>query len=178
MSIIIDGIESYKGLVVSKYEASDIMDSYDSNYFAIVWDWSKMRHERICYGSTRSKVGQCTVDASAIVLEAYNICLKMEQWDYNLKMAQYDTEIPAKMPIGAIMHVTRGRTIKGQVVTIRKLYHNDPYNRCLVTAQNGTVHEVYIKNMDVLAVPLTFYNYSPRPEYSPAILALFSSKSA
>ena len=49
----------------------------------------------------------------------------------------------------------------GTVVTIKKIYTNDQYNRGIVSDRDGKNYEVYMQNLEVLAIPYNPETYVP-----------------
>lgn len=172
-------LKQYAGLIVGLFQNSHDL-GYDTSYHALYWDWSKMDTDSFCYGDTRSSqpIANVKVDATPDVLEAYQTNLLIRHYNSVVATRLYETSQPNKT--GLLCLISRGRTAKGTIVTIKKLYHNDPYNRMLVVDQNGTNYEVYAKNLDVLAYPIDFNNYIPlvRPKYSSTAIVLFGNSQA
>lgn len=170
-------LSKFTGLIVALYTNRHDC-GYDTSYHALYWDWTKMDVDSFCYGDTRgdmSQVSTVKVDASPEVKEAYNTSVMLKHYEVIVNTRIYETSQPNKL--GMLCLVSKGRIAKGQIVTIKKLYRNDPYDRMLVMAQNGTVYEVYAKNLEVLFYPVDFTNFRPlvKPKYSKALLTLYKT---
>lgn len=151
MAITTYDVTTHIGLVLSLGRYEDM--GYDTISIAIVWNWDKMAPQEIVYGNTRGLAlaqGAAYVDANPYVLEFYNNYMEHRYYEQRLKELQHDTLYVKE--VGCTCLVARGRTAKGKVVTITAIYTNDSYNRGLVRDADGKTYEVYMKNLEIIAV--------------------------
>lgn len=170
------GKESYKGLVIGKREKHYDL-GYDTTYYALVWDWSTLKTKLVNYADTRcDHNGTCQIDASPEVLEAYKTYQDIIRYNDNLRARLYETKIPK---VGFTCLVVKGRLIKkGTVLTIKKTYETGYGVKFIGIDSNGQEHKSYIKNLEVIAVPMDHYLVPlKKPSYNATLLALYGKAS-
>lgn len=157
MAITINGIVTHKGLVLSKGE-SYFNDGYDTSYYAIVWDFETMQTKIVCYDSTMARPeekGTCEIDAIPLVQECYNVYKHNLEVKRNILNLQNETIYQPK--VGFTVKVARGRLIpKGTILTITKTYDTNYGMKFIGIDSNGIEYKSYIKNLEVIAVPVSF----------------------
>lgn len=168
MPITYKGRTTHIGLVLDAYTRSEDC-GYDTSYHATVWNWDKMKSEIVNYGDTRGIVGQCQVDAIPIVKELFKY--ENDKRFYDNKVLSLLRETCELKIEGMLVLAARGRTAKGQILTITKIYMNDTYGRGLAKNNEGHSFEVYMKNLDVLAYPFDPNTYIPFLPPKPVVVS-------
>jgi hypothetical protein len=174
--ITINGKISYVNQVVGiRHESHDC--GYDTIDYAIVWDWSQLKPIEICFYSSYSNEnnGTCIIDADDITKKAYDIYLHNSHVAGRLHQIEIETTYQPK--IGFMVEVVRGRLVsKGTIATITAIYETQYGLKCYMVDSNGNKYNTYIKNLEVIAVPINYYNIPKYKEYPKTSQILFGQK--
>lgn len=173
MSITIDGVTTHTGLVVSKLE-STFDCGYDSNYYAIVWNWNTLSTDSILYNTTYphgGTKGTCQIDASPDVQAAYKTYQDIKEFNHQILKLQDDTNVPKK---DSLCIVYRGRLApQGLICTVKHIYETNYGPKCIIVGRDGVEYKTYIRNLDVLQVPIL--KRYVKPQYDTNMIKMYQS---